>query len=54
MPGVDRSARLKKLGPRKIVEWVALSFLGPAPALSVAQSIRSDVVDRLPKVLAQA
>jgi predicted TIM-barrel fold metal-dependent hydrolase len=39
---------LKRLGPRKIVEWIALPFLGTAPALSLAQLIMSGVFDRLP------
>ena len=39
---------LKKLGPRKIVEWVALPFLGIPPALSMAQLILSGIFDRLP------
>src|SRR5438874_1135160 len=39
---------LRKLGPRKIVEWVALPFLGIPPALSMAQLILSGVFDRLP------
>src|SRR5437879_2935157 len=39
---------LAKLGPRKIVEWVALPFLGTAPSMSFAQLILSGVFDRLP------
>ena len=46
-PGADPEI-LKRLGPRKIVEWVALPFLGTAPALSLAQIILSGVFDRLP------
>jgi predicted TIM-barrel fold metal-dependent hydrolase len=46
-PGAD-PAVLGKLGPRKLVEWVALPFLGTAPALSFAQIILSGVFDRLP------
>ena len=36
---------LKKLGPRKIVEWVALPFLGIPPALSLAQLILSGIFE---------
>jgi uncharacterized protein len=39
---------LKKVGPRKIVDWVALPFLGIPPALSMAQLILSGVFDRFP------
>jgi predicted TIM-barrel fold metal-dependent hydrolase len=39
---------LKKLGPRKLVEWVALPFLGTAPSMSLSQLILSGVFDRLP------
>src|SRR3989449_877820 len=46
-PGVD-AAILAKLGPRKLVEWVALPFLGTAPSMSFAQLILSGVFDRLP------
>jgi predicted TIM-barrel fold metal-dependent hydrolase len=46
-PGADPEI-LRRLGPRKIVEWVALPFLGTAPALSLAQIILSGVFDRLP------
>jgi len=46
-PGVD-PAILAKLGPRKLVEWVALPFLGTAPSMSFAQLILSGVFDRLP------
>ena len=46
-PGADPEV-LKKLGPRKLVEWVALPFLGTAPAMSLAQMILSGVFDRLP------
>jgi predicted TIM-barrel fold metal-dependent hydrolase len=41
---------LKKLGPRKLVDWVALPFLGIPPALSMAQLIVSGVFDRLPEL----
>jgi predicted TIM-barrel fold metal-dependent hydrolase len=43
-------ALLKRVGPRKIVDWVALPFLGIAPALSMAQLICSGVFDRLPEL----
>jgi predicted TIM-barrel fold metal-dependent hydrolase len=46
-PGVD-PAILAKLGPRKLVEWVALPFLGTAPSMSFAQLILSGVFDRIP------
>jgi predicted TIM-barrel fold metal-dependent hydrolase len=46
-PGADPEV-LKRLGPRKIVEWVALPFLGTASAMSLAQIILSGVFDRLP------
>ena len=46
-PGVDPEI-LKKLGPRKLVEWVALPFLGTAPSMSLAQLVLSGVFDRLP------
>jgi predicted TIM-barrel fold metal-dependent hydrolase len=46
-PGAD-PAMLAKLGPRKLVEWVALPFLGIAPSMSFAQLILSGVFDRLP------
>jgi predicted TIM-barrel fold metal-dependent hydrolase len=39
---------LKKLGPRKLVEWVALPFLSIPPSLSLAQLVLSGVFDRLP------
>jgi predicted TIM-barrel fold metal-dependent hydrolase len=39
---------LKKVGPRKMVEWVALPFLSTAPSISLAQLILSGVFDRLP------
>ena len=48
-PGVD-PAILAKLGPRKLVEWVALPFLGTAPSLSLAQLILSGVFDRFPRL----
>jgi len=41
-------AVLEKIGPRKIVDWVALSFLGLPSALSLTQIILSGVFDRLP------
>jgi predicted TIM-barrel fold metal-dependent hydrolase len=46
-PGAD-PAVLNKLGPRTLVEWVALPFLGTASAMSLAQIILSGVFDRLP------
>ena len=46
-PGADPEV-LKKVGPRKIVDWVALPFLGIPPALSLAQLTMSGVFDRLP------
>lgn len=46
-PGADPDV-LKKVGPRKIVDWVALPFLGIPPALSLAQLTMSGVFDRLP------
>jgi predicted TIM-barrel fold metal-dependent hydrolase len=46
-PGAD-PAVLARLGPRKLVEWVALPFLGTAAAMSLAQIILSGVFDRLP------
>jgi predicted TIM-barrel fold metal-dependent hydrolase len=46
-PGADPEV-LKKVGPRRIVDWVALPFLGIAPALSMAQLTLSGVFDRLP------
>jgi predicted TIM-barrel fold metal-dependent hydrolase len=45
--GVDPDV-LKRLGPRKLVEWVALPFLGTAPSMSLAQLVLSGVFDRLP------
>ncbi len=45
-PGADPEV-LARLGPRKIVEWVALPFLGTASAMSLAQLILSGVFDRL-------
>ncbi len=48
-PGVDPEV-LKKVGPRKIVDWVALPFLGIPPALSMAQLIMSGVFDRMPRL----
>jgi len=46
-PGADPEV-LKKLGPRKIVEWLALPFLNIPPSLSLAQLVLSGVFDRLP------
>jgi uncharacterized protein len=46
-PGVDPEI-LRKLGPRKLVEWVALPFLGTAPSMSLAQLVLSGVFDRIP------
>ncbi|PYO52657.1 MAG: hypothetical protein DMD84_08780 [Candidatus Rokuibacteriota bacterium] len=46
-PGADPEV-LKKLGPRKIVEWIALPFLSIPPAISLAQLVMSGVFDRLP------
>jgi predicted TIM-barrel fold metal-dependent hydrolase len=41
---------IAKLGGRTLVEWVALPFLGTAPAMSLAQMVLSGVFDRLPKL----
>jgi predicted TIM-barrel fold metal-dependent hydrolase len=46
-PGAD-PAVIARLGGRTLVEWVALPFLGIAPAMSLAQLILSGVFDRLP------
>jgi predicted TIM-barrel fold metal-dependent hydrolase len=46
-PGADAEV-LKKLGPRKIVEWIALPFLAIPPSVSLAQLVMSGVFDRLP------
>jgi len=46
-PGADPEM-LKKVGPRKIVDWVALPFLSLAPSISLAQLTMSGVFDRLP------
>jgi predicted TIM-barrel fold metal-dependent hydrolase len=46
-PDADPEA-LKKLGPRKLVEWVALPFLSIPASLSLAQLALSGVFDRLP------
>ena len=35
-PGADPEV-LKKLGPRKLLEWVALPFLNTAPSISLSQ-----------------
>ena len=43
-------AVLAKVGPRKIVDWVALNFMGMPSALSFAQIILSGVFDRLPEL----
>jgi predicted TIM-barrel fold metal-dependent hydrolase len=41
---------LEKLGPRKIVDWVALPFLSIPPSLSLAQLALCGVFDRLPEL----
>jgi predicted TIM-barrel fold metal-dependent hydrolase len=46
-PGADPEM-LKKVGPRKIVDWVALPFLSIAPSISLAQLAMSGVFDRFP------
>src|SRR5262249_54196661 len=46
-PGADAEV-LKKLGPRKIVEWIALPFLAIPPSVSLAQLVMSGGFDRLP------
>src|SRR5215831_19495406 len=46
-PGADPKV-LEKLGPRKIVDWVALPFLSIPPSLSLAQLALCGVFDRLP------
>ena len=46
-PGADPEV-LKKLGPRKIVEWIALPFLSIPPTISLAQLVMSGVFDRFP------
>ncbi|HEX2436900.1 MAG TPA: amidohydrolase family protein [Methylomirabilota bacterium] len=46
-PGADPEM-VKKLGPRKLVEWVALPFLGIPPSISLAQLALSGVFDRHP------
>jgi predicted TIM-barrel fold metal-dependent hydrolase len=46
-PGAD-PAVIARLSGRTLVEWVALPFLGIAPAMSLAQLILSGVLDRLP------
>ena len=46
-PGADPET-LKRLGPRKLVEWVALPFLGIPPSISLAQLALSGVFDRHP------
>src|SRR4029450_4269863 len=48
-PGADPEV-LKKLGPRKIVEWVALPFLSIPPSMSLAQLALCGVFDRLPEL----
>lgn len=39
---------IARLGGRTLVEWVALPFMGTAPAMSLSQLILSGVFDRLP------
>src|SRR5207237_6794785 len=46
-PGADPEV-LKKLGPRKLVEWIALPFLSIPPSISLAQLVLSGVFDRVP------
>jgi predicted TIM-barrel fold metal-dependent hydrolase len=46
-PGADPEV-LRKVGPRKIVDWVALPFLTIPPSISLAQLAMSGVFDRLP------
>ena len=46
-PGVDPET-LKKVGPRKLVDWMALPFLTIPPTVSLSQLILSGVFDRLP------
>jgi predicted TIM-barrel fold metal-dependent hydrolase len=46
-PGADPEM-LKRLGPRKLVEWVALPFLGIPPSISLAQLALSGAFDRHP------
>jgi len=46
-PGADPEM-LKKLGSRKIVDWVALPFLNIPPSISLAQLALCGVFDRLP------
>ena len=46
-PGADPEV-LKKLGPRKLLEWIALPFLNIPPSISLAQLAMSGVFDRLP------
>jgi predicted TIM-barrel fold metal-dependent hydrolase len=48
-PGVAPEI-LAKLGPRKLVEWVALPFLNTAPSVSMSQLILAGVFDRFPKL----
>src|SRR5499427_9511409 len=48
-PGADPKV-LEKLGPRKIVDWVALPFLSIPPSLSLAQLALCGVFDRLPEL----
>ena len=48
-PGADPEI-LKKVGARKIVEWVALPFLSVPPSISLAQLTMSGVFDRLPEL----
>lgn len=48
-PGAD-PAVLARLGPRTLVEWVALPFMATAASTSLAQIILSGVFDRLPEL----
>ncbi len=48
-PGADPEI-LRKLGPRKLVEWIALPFLSIPPSLSLAQLVLCGVFDRLPEL----
>ncbi len=48
-PGAD-PAVLSRLGGRGLVEWVALPFLGTAPAMTMSQLVLSGVFDRLPRL----
>jgi predicted TIM-barrel fold metal-dependent hydrolase len=46
-PGADPEI-VRKLGPRKLVDWVALPFMTIPPSLSLAQLTLCGVFDRLP------